>query len=61
MLALMDRPWRFLAVGYVVPYFVRDAVYDLIGSNRYSLFGKSDTCRAPTPEFEARFMDPEAP
>ena len=26
---------------------------------RYAIFGKTDTCRAPTPELEARFLEPE--
>ena len=28
-----------------LPLFVRDAVYDQIANNRYTMFGKSDSCR----------------
>jgi predicted DCC family thiol-disulfide oxidoreductase YuxK len=30
---------------YVVPGFVRDAVYDAVANNRYGFFGQSDQCR----------------
>jgi len=45
--------WRapFPAVHHafmVVPPVVRDAVYNLIASNRYAIFGTRDQCRAPT-------------
>ena len=47
------------AMGYVfmiVPKFLRDAVYRLIASNRYRMFGKTDTCRIPTPEEANKFI-----
>lgn len=28
-----------------LPLFVRDAVYDQIATNRYTIFGKSASCR----------------
>jgi predicted DCC family thiol-disulfide oxidoreductase YuxK len=40
----------------VVPRFLRDAVYRFIARNRYRWFGKSETCRVPTPELRARFL-----
>lgn len=50
-------PWRGLGVFIVVPRFVRDMVYRWIARNRYRWFGKTDTCRVPTPELRARFLD----
>ena len=48
--------WRLLYAFIVVPAFVRDAVYKLVARNRYRWFGKSETCRVPTPELRARFL-----
>ena len=48
--------WRILAIFLVVPWFLRDLGYLIIAKNRYRFFGKSDTCRIPTPEFRARFL-----
>lgn len=49
-------PWN-LGYGFIiVPRFIRDFFYRLIARNRYSLFGKKDLCRIPTPEEYARFL-----
>lgn len=42
---------------YVVPAFVRNAVYDLVAKNRYKLFGQSDLCRIPTAEERKYLLD----
>jgi predicted DCC family thiol-disulfide oxidoreductase YuxK len=44
-------------VGYLVPEFLRDAVYDVVSSNRYRWFGKSDGCMMPSRNILARFLD----
>ena len=41
----------------LVPTFLADLVYDFIAANRYSLFGKKDVCRLPTPEERQKFLD----
>lgn len=33
-----------------IPLVLRNGAYDLVAKNRYRLFGKSETCRIPTPE-----------
>lgn len=43
-------PLKFL------PVFLRDAFYSLIAKNRYSFFGKKESCRIPTPEERAKFI-----
>ncbi len=49
--------WRlFYRVFFIVPRFLRDAVYDWVARNRYRWFGKHDTCRLPTPEERVRFL-----
>ncbi|MFN8336215.1 MAG: thiol-disulfide oxidoreductase DCC family protein [Cyclobacteriaceae bacterium] len=49
--------WPMLYGFKIVPRFIRDGVYNLIGRNRYKLFGKKDTCWIPTPELKSRFKD----
>jgi predicted DCC family thiol-disulfide oxidoreductase YuxK len=44
-------------MGYLVPTFFRDGVYDYIAANRYRWWGKSDACIIPSPEIKARFLD----
>jgi hypothetical protein len=38
------------------PKFLRDGVYNLIAKNRYSLFGKKETCMVPREENRNRFL-----
>jgi predicted DCC family thiol-disulfide oxidoreductase YuxK len=49
-------PWSWAVVFFVVPRFIRDAVYRFIARHRYRWFGKEETCRVPTPELKARFL-----
>jgi predicted DCC family thiol-disulfide oxidoreductase YuxK len=41
----------------IVPRFLRDAVYNFIGRNRYKWFGKKDRCMVPTEEVKKKFME----
>lgn len=59
-LAVMGWPWRGLAAFSVVPAPVRDAVYKLVAAHRYHVFGKTEECRVPSPEFRRRFIDHRA-
>jgi len=38
------------------PKFLRDGMYNLIAKNRYSLFGKKETCIVPTEDNRNRFL-----
>ena len=49
--------WQWAQVFWIIPRFLRDAVYDWIADNRYKWFGKRDTCMIPTPELRQRFLD----
>jgi predicted DCC family thiol-disulfide oxidoreductase YuxK len=49
--------WKLLSIFLIMPAFVRDAVYYFIANRRYKWFGKSDTCRMPTPEERTLFLD----
>jgi predicted DCC family thiol-disulfide oxidoreductase YuxK len=50
-------PWRALAVLLVIPRPLRDAVYDFVAQRRYRWYGRRESCRMPTPELRARFLD----
>ena len=41
--------YRFSYVLYLIPTFIRNKMYDFIAKNRYSLFGKRETCKFGTP------------
>jgi predicted DCC family thiol-disulfide oxidoreductase YuxK len=49
--------WPLLYGFIAIPPFLRDAVYDIIARNRYNWFGKTETCRIPTPELKKRFLE----
>jgi predicted DCC family thiol-disulfide oxidoreductase YuxK len=38
------------------PKFLRDGIYNLIAKNRYSLFGKKETCMVPKEKDQNRFL-----
>jgi predicted DCC family thiol-disulfide oxidoreductase YuxK len=54
--AYLRAPWRWLAVLRLVPRPVRDLIYRIVGRNRYRWFGKTASCRVPTPELASRFL-----
>lgn len=39
-----------------IPTFIRDGVYNWVAKNRYQWFGKSASCRIPTPELRDKFL-----
>ena len=49
--------YRILNVFFIVPAFIRDAVYDFVAKNRYNWFGKKETCRLPSLEEQSLFLD----
>lgn len=51
--------WPALYAFIILPKFLRDPIYDWIGSNRYRWFGKKNTCRLPTPAEKAKFLSIE--
>ena len=53
----LDGLWPVLYMFIIVPKPIRDAVYNLIGRNRYKWFGKTEACMIPTPELRSRFLD----
>lgn len=57
VLHVLGWPWRLAWVGWLVPAPLRNALYRLGARNRYSIWGRSDTCMVPSPEVAARFLD----
>jgi predicted DCC family thiol-disulfide oxidoreductase YuxK len=49
--------WKLSYVFFIVPPFIRNAVYHFIAKHRLKFFGKSETCMIPTPETESRFLN----
>jgi len=49
-------PWKLLCGLLAVPAPLRDALYNWVARNRYRWFGRSETCRLPTPELARRFL-----
>jgi predicted DCC family thiol-disulfide oxidoreductase YuxK len=49
--------WWLLSLARFIPRGIRNPVYRLIAHNRYRWFGKRQTCRIPTAEERARFLD----
>lgn len=51
----------FLAsIAFLVPQVIRDFVYDIVGGNRYLLFGilsQEEACMMLTPSLKRRFLD----
>lgn len=41
----------------IIPRPIRDGIYQWIAKNRYRWFGKKETCRLPSPEERAKFLD----
>ena len=53
----MRGAWPLLAGLAVIPRPLRDALYRWLAARRYRWFGKSDSCRVPTAELRARFLE----
>ena len=49
--------WKWTQIFWIVPKFIRDAVYDYVARNRYKWFGKKDQCVIPSAEVRSRFLD----
>lgn len=56
ILRQLNFPWPMFYVGVLIPAFIRDGIYDLVGRNRYRWFGKTDSCMLPTPGIHQRFL-----
>ena len=55
--ALLSFPWNLVSVFQWLPSPIRDLGYRTVARYRYLLFGRTDTCRAPDPSLQQRFVD----
>ena len=47
-------PYPLLSIFLIIPFFIRDFVYDIVAKNRFNIASKS--CYIPTPEEKSRFI-----
>ena len=48
---------QLLLLGFILPRFFRDLLYNIVAKNRYRWFGKKNQCMLPPKGFENRFLD----
>ena len=48
--------WRCLIIFYLIPYPIRDIIYDVIARGRYFLFGKRMKCMVPDEDINSKFI-----
>lgn len=53
----LPYPWKLGSLVRFIPTFIADPIYNWIARNRYRWFGKKESCRLPTPEERAYFLD----
>jgi len=53
---LMGGPYRLARLGYLVPAFLRNALYQLIARNRHQWFGTTTSCLLPSHAHKGRFL-----
>lgn len=52
----LSGPWPLLYAAVVIPRALRDVVYRFFAARRYKWFGRTESCRVPTPEIRGRFI-----
>jgi predicted DCC family thiol-disulfide oxidoreductase YuxK len=57
ILWLLGGVWRLTVVGYVVPRFLRDPIYDFVAKRRYLWFGRQDQCATADESVRERFIE----
>ena len=48
--------FHFGPVFRIFPTRIRNQLYDYIAKNRYTWYGKKESCMIPTPELKAKFL-----
>lgn len=57
MLSLLGGWWKISALGYLLPRFIRNKVYQMVAKYRYSIFGKYAACPIPMADTANLFLD----
>ncbi len=50
-------PYPIFLTGWVIPVFIRNAIYAYIARNRYKWYGIQESCMVPSAELRSRFLD----
>lgn len=53
---LLGGAWQLLYPLLLIPPFIRNGVYDIVGRNRYKWFGKKKECLLPSSDIMKRFV-----
>lgn len=48
--------YPLLYIFIVTPSFIRNGIYDLVAKNRYTWFGRKETCMIPSAEIRSKFI-----
>ncbi|MEQ8267826.1 MAG: DCC1-like thiol-disulfide oxidoreductase family protein [Parvibaculum sp.] len=56
LLGYLPWPWPALRIFRLVPAIIRNAAYDIVARNRYSLMGRREVCRVPGEAERKRFL-----
>lgn len=54
---LIGGRWRLLSLLALLPRALGDWLYDRVARNRYALFGRTERCMLPPPEWRDRFIE----
>lgn len=57
VLHALGWPWRCAWIGWIIPAFLRNAIYRYIAINRYRLLGRKEACLIPKAEYLNRFIE----
>ena len=52
----LNALWPLCFGFIIVPWFIRDGIYNWIARNRYKWFGSRTQCMVPSREIKARFI-----
>jgi predicted DCC family thiol-disulfide oxidoreductase YuxK len=53
----LDSPWPLAGLAALIPRQLRDDAYAFVARHRAQWFGRQSTCRMPTEDERARFLD----
>ena len=54
---LLGGAYSLVGIFWIVPEFIRDAIYKWVANNRYKWFGKKEECWLPSKELNSLFID----
>lgn len=56
ILKMLGFPWSMMGIFRILSKKILDFIYFIISTNRYSWFGKRDTCIIPNESVKSRFI-----